>query len=247
MRQLLILLTALLALSSCASQYNIDGNSSLACMDGQKLYLRVTQYVDSRSRVVDIDSCEVIHGRFNFGGSVDSVAFVQVYLNNERLMPLVLEGGELRMELDNYGQSVTGGQLNERLTSFNKRRFPYENELYEIDRQARRMLFEGHSMDEVRQRLEPRRDALLKKLEDLEVKFVLDNSDNALGTGYFMQMASQLALPVLTPTMERIVDKAPARFLRNPQVRNYLVMTGLVNPDSVAATRLQKRLSRSNK
>lgn len=240
MRNLFIIIAGLLALSSCASQYNIDGNSSLACMDGQKLYLRISHYVDDRHQVVNIDSCEVIHGRFTFGGSVDSIALAEVYLNNEPLMPIVLEGGELLMQVDNYGQTVTGGPLNERLTAFNQERYRYYNDLWELDAKARALLYQGVSMEEVSRQLEPRRNALLKKLEDMEVKFVLDNSNNALGAGYFMQMAANTGLPLLSPSMERIVKKAPSDFFRHPQVRNYLLFAGYANPDSIAAQRLLK-------
>lgn len=225
-RQLSYIVTVLFGLTSCASQYNIDGNSSLACLDGQKLYLRITNFVDSQNHVVNIDSCEVIHGRFNFGGNIDSIAMVEVYMGNERLMPIVLEGGELLMQVDNYGQSVTGGPLNERLTDFLKKRSRYDNELWEIDRTARVLLFEGIPMNDVIKKLEPQRRAVVKKIEDMEVQFVLENSSNVLGPGYFMQMANQMVFPTMTEPLLRIAENAPPAFFRSPAVRNFLLMAG---------------------
>lgn len=230
MRPITYIATTLLALTSCASQYSIDGNSSLACLDGQKLYLRITNFVDSQSHVVDIDSCEVIHGRFTFGGSVDSIAMAEVYMGNEKLMPIVLEGGELLMQVDNYGQTVTGSPLNERLTDFMKKRSRYDNELWELDRTARKLLYEGVPMAEVVRRLEPERLAIVKKIEDMEVQFVLDNSTNALGPGYFMQMAGQLLFPTMTEPLQRIAENAPPSFFRSPAIRNYLAMAGYNRP-----------------
>lgn len=226
MRHLFHTIIVALTLTSCASQYNIDGNSSLACLDGQKLYLRFTNYDNHQIQVVNLDSCEVIHGRFTFGGSIDSIALAEVYMGNEMLMPIVLEGGQLLMQVDNYGQTVTGGPLNERLTDFLKRRLRYDNDLWELDRKARKMLYEGASMKDVVARLEPRRRALTQQLEEMEIAFVLDNINNALGLGYFMQMANQLGFPTMTDQLQRIADQAPEAFLRHPQVSNYLFMAG---------------------
>lgn len=228
MRKLFFFLMAVfvLAFSSCASQYNIDGNSSLACLDGKKLYLRTKSYANQETRTINVDSCVVIHGRFTFGGSADSITLAEVYMGDEMLMPVVLEGGELLMQVDNYGQTVTGGPLNERLTEFLQRRFRYDNELFELESKARKLLFAGVPMEQVEAQLAPQRKVLVQKIEDLEVKFVLDNHNNALGTGYFMQMASQLGFPAMTDQLRRIVDKAPSSFLRNPQVSSYLFLTG---------------------
>ena len=42
MRMIFHLLSCLLALTSCAEQYNIAGNTSAAFLDGRMLYLRVS-------------------------------------------------------------------------------------------------------------------------------------------------------------------------------------------------------------
>lgn len=94
------------ALTSCAEQCNIVGNSSIGGLDGQMLYLRVTQ---DGSTVTYQDSCEVIHGRFSFYSELDSTIVAQLYMGNERLMPVVLEEGNLDVRVDHVGQSVKGG------------------------------------------------------------------------------------------------------------------------------------------
>ena len=60
----------------------------------------------------------------------------EVYMGNDVLMPVVLEGGPLLLQLDTYGQSVKGGPLNERLTDFLSRRARYDNELWDLDREV---------------------------------------------------------------------------------------------------------------
>lgn len=242
----LLIVTAMLMFTACSKQYNIDGNSSLPCLDGQKLYLRVTSFGQTQHQSIDLDSCYVIHGRFKFEGRVDSIAMAEVYMGNERLMPIVLEGGELLMQVDNYGQTVTGGPLNERLTAFFQKRSRYDNELWALDRYARRLLYNGKPMSEVMEEIEPKRKELIKTIEDMEVKFVLENSTNALGPGYFLQMAHQMVFPMMTEQLQRIVDKAPRDFFRNPAVRNFLFLAGYTPPESPADTPNKGR-SKKNK
>lgn len=243
-----LIVTALLMFTACSKQYNIDGNSSLSCLDGQKLYLRVTKFNETQHHTIDLDSCYVVHGRFSFGGSVDSIAMAEVYMGDERLMPIVLEGGELLMQVDNYGQTVTGGPLNERLTEFLRRRSRYDNELWELDRMASKLLYTGKSMPEVIAELEPKRKDLIKKIEDMEVKFVLDNSTNALGPGYFLQMAHQMVFPTMTEPLQRIVDKAPIDFFRSPGVRHFLFLAGYTPPEAPADSpkKSKKRRNRND-
>lgn len=42
MDRILLILSSLLLFTSCAEQYNIAGNSNIACLDGRMLYLRVS-------------------------------------------------------------------------------------------------------------------------------------------------------------------------------------------------------------
>ena len=106
MRQFLLLLISSLFLTSCTEQYNIAGNSTVPVLDGRMLYLKVTPNgVTSEN----IDSCKVIHGRFNFFGAVDSIVLAQVCMENENVMPIVLENGNLTISVDNLGQRVSGG------------------------------------------------------------------------------------------------------------------------------------------
>ena len=130
MRQISFFLLLLLGLSACSSQYNIDGNSSLACLDGKKLYLRVPKTKGQSANGVNIDSCVVVHGRFSFGGTIDSIALAEIYVGDQHLMPVVLEGGQLLLQVDNYAQTITGGPLNDRLSDFMTQRARFDNELW---------------------------------------------------------------------------------------------------------------------
>ena len=212
MRQIYFLFLLLIGLTACSSQYNIDGNSSLACLDGKKLYLRVPSNKGETVKSVNLDSCVVVHGRFSFGGTIDSIALAEIYVGDQHLMPVVLEGGQLLLQVDNYAQTITGGPLNDRLSEFMSQRARYDNELWELDRTANRMIFSGMSMPAV--------------IEKLEVKFVLENANNVLGEGYFLMLTEQQPFPVMTKQLQEIVEKAPASFRKHPLIRHYLFAAG---------------------
>ena len=212
MRQIYFLFLLLIGLTACSSQYNIDGNSSLACLDGKKLYLRVPSTKGETVKSVNLDSCVVVHGRFSFGGTIDSIALAEIYVGDQHLMPVVLEGGQLLLQVDNYAQTITGGPLNDRLSEFMSQRARYDNELWELDRTANRMIFSGMSMPAV--------------IEKLEVKFVLENANNVLGEGYFLMLTEQQPFPVMTKQLQEIVEKAPASFRKHPLIRHYLFAAG---------------------
>lgn len=230
MRLLFIYIAALFVFSSCASQYNIDGSSSLACLDGQKLYLRMVSSHGTTTRTIDLDSCEVVHGRFNFGGSVDSITLAEVYMGTERLMPIVLESGELLIQVDNYEQSVTGSPLNDRLNNFRRERSRLDAALWEIDNTQRRLLYAGKPIEEVRHQLDGKRRKIQERIENLEVAFVLDNASNPLGPGYFSLLVQEMGHPTLTRQIQRILDAAPDRFFAYPSVSEVLAHVGYQHP-----------------
>ena len=57
-------------LYACKSEYNISGDSSIQALDGRMLYLKV---FTNNDQLHNLDSCEVIHGKFNFMGMIDSL------------------------------------------------------------------------------------------------------------------------------------------------------------------------------
>ena len=70
---------SLALITSCTEQYNIAGISSVRSLDGRMLYLRVNQGNDG-VRVVNIDSCEVVHGRFSFYNNLDTIMMAQRFI-----------------------------------------------------------------------------------------------------------------------------------------------------------------------
>lgn len=220
-----IALTALL-LTSCATQYDIAGNSSLDEVDGHMLYLRVTGD-GTNVMVSSLDSCQVEHGRFRFGGDVDSIMLAQVYMGNDLMMPIVIENGDLKVSIDQMGQYVEGGNLNKILYKFLEKRDQLESKIWQAENECIRDLRNGKDNPAtVREKMKRRTNSLSKEIEDEEVRFIKDNYDNALGPGYFIMLCNQQIFPKMTEQFRRIVEDAPPEFFLNPYINNYLHMAG---------------------
>lgn len=226
MDKVLLILSSLLFFTSCAEQYNIAGNSSVSCLDGRMLYLRVSPEAGGetikQTASLCLDSCKVVHGRFNFVGDVDSVMLAMLYTGNQCVMPLVIENGNLSIQVDNVAQRVSGGPLNDKLYNFFKKRNRLDNEMWELQQKTIRMMREGASPEEIQRKMGRKAEQLVKRTEELETSFVMENYDNVLGPGFFMLLCSQYPSPILTEQIQDILKKAPESFMRNPYVRNYV-------------------------
>ena len=83
-------------LTSCGKRFKIDGVTSVSRLDGKMLFVKVV----SGDQLVNIDSAEVIHGYFQMEGKVDSVVLASLYMDDECIMPLVLEEGNINIEIN---------------------------------------------------------------------------------------------------------------------------------------------------
>ena len=91
MNKIIYALLAVLALTSCANSYNISGTSNVSTLDGRMLYLKILKDNDFKS----LDSCDVVHGQFQFNGAFDTIRMANIFMDDESVMPLVLETGEI--------------------------------------------------------------------------------------------------------------------------------------------------------
>ena len=220
MKHIGFLLSCALMLSSCVSQYNIAGNSTVGSLDGNMLYLRVAE--NDGSNLSNVDSCQVIHGRFKFIGNIDSVVVAHLYMGNESMMPVVLENGDLAIEVNNSCQRVSGGPLNDKLYHFIELKTRMENELWELDQKCLRMMREGSTIKDIHKLIGPKSKQLNEQIEGLETQFIMENYDNPLGPACFMLLFGQYPVPIMTDQITKIVSTAPSSFLQNPIVNKYL-------------------------
>ncbi len=212
------MLLTLAGLTSCAEGYNVQGSSSVSSLDGSKVYLKA--YKDQT--VKDIDSCEVIHGKFRFNGPLDTTIMVNLFMDDRPLMmPLVLEQGEITVRIDDSSKRVSGTPLNELLYDFIDQHNQLTNRMNELGHRESQMLLEGIDEKEIAAQLSVEAEQIAMEEDTLVTNFIVRNSDNVLGPGVFMMITAGLEYPILTPQIEHIMSQASEAFKNDPYVSRY--------------------------
>ena len=218
MNKLYYLFAVLAALTSCAESYNIQGASSVSSLDGSKLYLKAVK----NQTVLNIDSCEVVHGKFKFAGLLDTVMMVNLFMDERSLMmPLVLETGNISVRIDDTQRKVSGTPLNDILYDFIDQHNQLDNRMNELSHRESQMLLDGISEDEINAQLSVEAARIAQEEDSLVTNFIVDNFDNVLGPGVFMMITAGFQYPTLTPQIEHIMSKATDTFKNDPYVSEY--------------------------
>ena len=211
-------LMVLVAFTSCASEYLIEGNSSVSRLDGKMLFVKVPQ----GEQMVKVDSAEVVHGLFRMEGEIDSAAIASLYMDEQSIMPLVMEKGNIQIQIDNARIIVSGTPLNDKLYEFVGKKNSLDDRAFEVERLESRLIMDGEPMEVVEARIAGERDKLSKELDTLVKAFIQENYENVLGPGVFMMLCSGFPYPLLTPLIEDIVGNAPESFQNNSYVKDYM-------------------------
>ena len=206
-----------LILTSCAGSYNVQGSSSVSSLDGSKLYLKAIK----NNQLKNIDSCDVVHGQFHFNGVLDTVRMVNLFMDDQSIMPMVLEAGEITIKIDNASQKVGGTPLNDKLYEFLDKHNRLDNQMNELAHKQSRMMLDGIDEAIINEQLSVEAAQIAKEEDKLVTSFIVDNFDNVLGPGVFMMITSGFQYPILTPQIEDIMSKATEKFKNNPYVREY--------------------------
>ncbi|MBO7137063.1 MAG: DUF4369 domain-containing protein [Bacteroidaceae bacterium] len=196
----------------------VKGSSSVDDLEGKMLTLKV--YVNGEMR--NIDSTRVVHGRFSFGGSMDSTMLANVFLDNISLRPIVLEEGEVDLSIGETQQTATGTPLNDTLSGFIRRKTQIDAQMAELPHLQAMMIMDGVDYDDAMHELTKQSQQLAAENDRLIVRFIRDNYNNVLGPGIFMILTSSLPYPILTPQIEEILTDAPPYFLGHPYVKEYI-------------------------
>jgi hypothetical protein len=93
--------------------------------------------------MVSLDSAEVVHGTFKMKGSVDSIMMVTLYMDDESIMPLVVEDGNIKISIDNTQMSAKGTPLNDALYEFIEKKNSMDLKIEELERKEARMVMNG--------------------------------------------------------------------------------------------------------
>lgn len=230
MKNYLLVILAVLTATSC-TKYSIAGSSDIQDVDGRMLYLRSF----TEDAVHNIDSCDVVHGKFKFSGALDSVRVVMLGFDDLAVIPVVLEDGEIEVTLNSQRQECKGTPLNDTLTSFTKRYSEIVMQMEDLQHVQNQAIMNGEDMNVVNQKLMAKQQLLLAQEDKLVNDFIAANFDNCLGP-YVFQMATQdYQYPVLAPWIEALMTKATDTFKNAPYVKDYMnaakhnqdIMTGV--------------------
>ena len=217
-RLLVLALIAMMALASCSSEYQIKGSSSVAGLDGKMLYVKVPDGL----QMVNVDSAEVIHGNFQMEGEIDTTVIGSLYMDEQSIMPLVVEKGNIQIKIDNARFLVAGTPLNDKLYEFVGKKNLLDDRAYEVERMESRLIMEGVSVDEVEKKILQERQAIIMEQDALVKGFISENYENVLGPGVFVMLCNSLPYPIVTPLIEDIMENAPASFKENLLVKEYM-------------------------
>lgn len=217
MNKILVYILLGVIFTSCAQTYDIQGTSNVSTLDGRMLYLKVLKNNEFKA----IDSCDVVHGQFRFAGTFDSVCMANIFMDDESVMPLVIEDGNIAIKINTTQQTVSGTPLNDELFKFFNRYNQLNNQKAELVHTHDRAIMDGNNMDEVNARLELEARKLSKQEDDLVTSFVTDNFDNVLGPGVFFLVTVGNRFPELTPWIEDIMSKATDNFKNDAYVKDY--------------------------
>ena len=237
MTKILYALLTLLTLASCANTYNIQGSSGVPTLDGRMLFLKSYDGTDMKN----IDSCDIVHGEFHFTGPLDSTKLVTLFMDDEGLMPVVLESGEISIKIDNTQQKVSGTPLNEKLFEFIDKYKRLESEVNELGHQQSQAIMDGKDLNAVNMKLMEKANQIAAREDKLITSFIVDNFDNVLGPAVFFMVTASHRYPELSPWIEDIMSKATDKFKNDPYVSDYYrkaqqnqaIMNGTAVPDDI--------------
>ena len=217
MHKILLAFATMALMASCANSYNVQGSSSISSLDGSKLYLKAVKNNELKS----IDSCDIVHGQFHFNGILDTVRMANLFMDDQSIMPVVLEEGDIVIKLDNAAQSVGGTPLNDKLYKFIDKHKQLDNRMSELSHKQSQMMLEGVDELTINEHLNAEAEKIAAEEDKLVTSFIVENFDNVLGPGVFMMITSGFNVPVLTPQIEDIMSKATEKFKNDPYVKEY--------------------------
>ena len=213
-----MLVVLLTAFSACSSTYQITGNSDITTLDGKILSLRTLQ----DGHWVEVDSAEVVHGLFSMNGKADTTRMVTIYFDNQGIMPIILENGDINVSISNQTMRAEGTPLNDALYDFIRVRNSMERQLGILNSREALLIMEGANPDFIHMQIQQEIDSINRQMNAFARSFISDNFNNILGPSVFMMMCSTLPYPILTDEIEAILNSAPESFLNQEWVKDFI-------------------------
>lgn len=231
--------SVLMSATSCMNSYNIEGSSDISGLDSRMMYLSTI----GDNQLKDLDSTEVVHGKFGFTGTTDSVRMAFLTFGTNGRLPIVLESGDIIVKVNNQKREWGGTPYNDRLYQFVRTLDSLSVQMEELDHEHARAFMDGEDMVEVEARLSQQGRRISMCIDSLVTNSISENFDNVLGPGFFM-LYTLGTYPEMSPWVVELMSKASDFFKNDPYVKDYIskaqylqnVNNGLETPATAGQT-----------
>jgi hypothetical protein len=205
-------------LASCNRQYKIEGSSSINRLDGKLLFLKMLRQGGEWTAV---DSAEILHGMFAMKGRMDTVLFASLFMNDEQIMPLVVENGHIKVSIAYDKMKAGGTPMNDALYEFIEKKSDFDRKIEELETKEARMMLDGVDQREIYEEINKESEELTRASVEYVKKFMSDNYETILGPHVFILLCNSLPYPVLTPQIDDILKDAPYAFKNHRLVKEF--------------------------
>lgn len=210
----------MILLCSCSEhQYFVKGRSTQSTLDGEYAYMSPMYSVQS----LTIDSCRIVHGRFEMTGPLDSIQCVIVSMGSN-FIPVVMESGEVDISFQSSNIEIGGTPLNDIFYKFLCSRDSLMLARQDVQMKYNSML-RTSPLDEAQKYLSRSLSSIDLEMEKLEYMFVKDNYDNVLGITWYLQMGEKASMKTgyytSTPIMDALYNGAPKSFRENKEIQSF--------------------------
>lgn len=217
-RKLIYILCIAACALSCTKNYRIVGESNIQDIDGKTISLRTSE----NGTWKNLDSCEVLHGKFCMKGKTDSTLITTLFLDGHPLMPMILEPGKIDITVSNIALKAAGTSLNDSLYKFISQKYQLDLRATELDRTEAQMIMDGYDQSSIQHHIDSTYQALREEMQNLVLNFIGNNYDNALSLCGFSMLCNGLPYPIITPLIQSVIDNAPQSFLSHPSISHFL-------------------------
>lgn len=204
-------------LASCLGKYSLKGSTD-GFYNGEQAYIKV----DSGGVWHTVDSCDILHGCFEMSGEVDAPFLTSLFIGEEAIMPIIIESGDIVVNLSMRDANVSGTNLNDQLSRFIEDKDVFERRIMEIERRETALILDGHTAEsaaaEVREAIAAVGDSMNLFFE----KTIRDHYNTVLGPCIFQLLCSAMPYPLMTKQVEGILADAPQSFKDNHFVKMFV-------------------------
>ena len=185
----------------------------------------------------------MVHGKFGFTGTTDSVRMAFLTFGTNGRLPIVLESGDIIVKVNNQKREWGGTPYNDRLYQFVRTLDSLSMQMEELDHEHARAFMDGEDMVEVEARLSQQGRRISMCIDSLVTNSISENFDNVLGPGFFM-LYTLGTYPEMSPWVVELMSKASDYFKNDPYVKDYIskaqylqnVNNGLETPATAGQT-----------